>query len=132
MSKSGLANRLYRGEAGLNIIGKRKVWFGVVGAVLLIALVSFFARGFTAGIEFKGGTSFTVPASAGTLGHVQDVLGQELAKANPEAQAGAGQHLGGTSSAYEIRTTPLTADQLTQVTNAVAKDLGIEPGAIST
>ena len=132
MSKSGLANRLYRGEAGINIIGKRKVWFGVVGAVLLIAIVSFFARGFTAGIEFKGGTSFTIPASAVSLGHVQDVLGQELTKVNPEAQAGAGQHLGGGTPAYEIRTTPLTADQLTQVTNGVAHSLGIDAKSIST
>lgn len=132
MSKSGLANRLYRGEAGLNIIGKRKVWFGVVGAVLLIALVSFFARGFTAGIEFKGGTSFTIPASAGTLDHVEQVLGQELTKADPQGQTGAGQRLGGGAPAYEIRTTPLTADQLTQVTTAVAHDLDIDAGAIST
>jgi preprotein translocase subunit SecF len=125
MSKSGLANRLYRGEAGLNIIGKRKVWFGVVGVVLLIALASFFTRGFTAGIEFKGGTSFTIPANAGTLDKVEEVLGQQLTKADPEAQAGAGQHLGGDHPAYEIRTTPLTADQLTQVTNATAAELGI-------
>jgi preprotein translocase subunit SecF len=132
MSKSGLANRLYRGEAGLNIIGKRKVWFGVVGAVLLIALVSFFARGFTAGIEFKGGTSFTVPATAGSLDKVSQVLDQELAKVDPEAQAGAGTHLGGDHPAYEIRTTPMTADQLTQVTNGVAKELGIPADQIST
>jgi len=130
MSKSGLANRLYRGEAGLNIIGKRKVWFGVVGAVLLIALVSFFARGFTAGIEFKGGTSFSVPASAGTLAHVQDLLGQELTKVDPAAQSSAGQRLG--TTAYEIRTTPLTTQQVTEVTNAVAKDLGIASGTISS
>src|SRR5262245_45183634 len=130
MSKSGLANRLYRGEAGLNIIGKRKVWFAVVGVVVLIALISFFARGFTAGIDFKGGTSFTVPASAGTLDHVADVLGQELAKADPAAQADAPQRLGGDS--YEIRTTPLTAQQLTQVTAGLAKDLGIDAGSIST
>jgi preprotein translocase subunit SecF len=131
MSKSGLANRLYRGEAGLNIIGKRKVWFSVVGVVLLIALVSFFARGFTAGIEFKGGTSFTIPASAGTLDHVEQVLGQELGKADPQAKAAAGQRLGGATPSYEIQTTPLTADQVTQVTAGVAKDLGIDTGTIS-
>jgi preprotein translocase subunit SecF len=130
MSKSSLANRLYRGEAGLNIIGKRKIWFGVVGVVLLIALASFFTRGFTAGIEFKGGTSFTIPSSAGTLDHVQNVLGQDLTKVDPAAKAAAGQRLGNAS--YEIRTSPLSAEQLTTVTNTVAKDLGIDATAISS
>jgi preprotein translocase subunit SecF len=132
MSKSGLANRLYRGEAGINVIGKRKLWFGVVGAVVLIALVSFIWRGFHAGIEFKGGTSFTIPASAGTMDRVEEVLGQQLVKVDPEAQAGAGQRLGGATPAYEIRTTPLTADQLTQVTTGVAGELDIDAKSIST
>src|SRR3954467_8508211 len=126
MSRSGLATRLYRGEAGINIIGKRKVWFGVVGAVLLIALVSFFARGFTAGIEFKGGTSITVSATAGTLDQVHQAVSDELAKVAPDARAGAGQHLGGSKPSYEIRTTPLTADQLTKVINGLVSDLHLK------
>jgi preprotein translocase subunit SecF len=125
MSKSGLATRLYRGEAGINVIGKRKIWFGVVGVVLLIGLISFFTRGFTPGIEFKGGTSFTIPASAGTLDHVHDVLSQELAKAAPGVEADAGTRLGGNSPAYEIRTPPLAPNQATQVANGVAKDLDL-------
>ncbi len=27
MAKEGLASRLYRGDAGLNIIGRRRMWF---------------------------------------------------------------------------------------------------------
>ena len=63
MSKSGLANRLYRGEAGLNLIGKRKIWFGVAGALILVALLSFGINRFSLGIEFAGGNQFIVPAS---------------------------------------------------------------------
>ncbi|MCP2322419.1 preprotein translocase subunit SecF [Hamadaea flava] len=131
MSKSGLATRLYRGEAGLNIIGKRKVWFGVVGVVLLIALGSFFARGFTAGIEFKGGTEFTVPASAGTIEQVQDAVGAQIVKVDSEAAVGTSQHLGGSQPSYKIRTTPISSDQANQVKAAVAQQLGISSDVIS-
>ena len=31
MARSGLADRLYRGEANLNIVGRRKLWFAVAG-----------------------------------------------------------------------------------------------------
>ena len=34
MAKSGLADRLYRGEANLNIVGRRRVWF-IAAAVLV-------------------------------------------------------------------------------------------------
>ena len=37
---SGLATRLYRGEAGVDVVGKRKVWFTVAGVVLLIAIIT--------------------------------------------------------------------------------------------
>ena len=62
-----LASRLYRGEAGLDVVGLRRYSYLVVAAILVIALLSFMFRGFTLGIEFQGGRSFTVPASVGTL-----------------------------------------------------------------
>jgi preprotein translocase subunit SecF len=132
MSKTGLATRLYRGEAGLNIIGKRKIWFGVVGAIVLIALASFFLRGFTAGIEFKGGTEITVPASVGTLSEVQTAVGEQIAKIGPEAKVASGQHLGGSAPSYKIRTTPITNEQANQVRTALAQKYGISTDDISS
>jgi preprotein translocase subunit SecF len=132
MSKTGLATRLYRGEAGLDIIGKKKVWFAVAGTLLLIALISFFGRGFTAGIEFKGGNEFTIPAAAGSLSHVQDVLGTEIAKVDPTVKIAAGQKLGGGSPSYKIRTTPMDPDQTQQVQTAVAQRLSVDQGSIGT
>lgn len=132
MSKSGLANRLYRGEAGLNIVGRRKVWFGVVGAVFLIALISFFTFGFKAGIEFRGGTEITVPASVGTLEQAQTAVGEEIVKVDPEAEVVTSLRLGGGTPSYTIRTTPVTNEQANQVKTELMGKFGLSEDAIST
>jgi len=66
MSASGIAHRLYRGEAGVNIVGRRKIWFTVAGIAIIIAVASMLVRGFTLGIEFEGGNQYNVPAKVGT------------------------------------------------------------------
>ena len=74
MAKSGLADRLYRGEANLNIIGRRNRWFAIAAILVLLALGSFIVRGFHLGIEFSGGTQFIMPASVGTQADAQSAV----------------------------------------------------------
>ncbi|MEV0270104.1 protein translocase subunit SecF [Hamadaea sp. NPDC050747] len=132
MSKSGLATRLYRGEAGLNIIGKRKVWFGVVGAVFVLALISFFTLGFKSGIEFTGGTEFTVPAKVGTIESVQTAVGEQIVKVDPEAKVATSQHLGGGTPSYKIRTSALSNEQANEVRTALAQQYNVGVDEISS
>src|SRR5688572_5685868 len=61
---SGLASRLYRGDAGLQIVGRRKTWFAVAGVLVLIAIVSFVVKGFNLGIDFVGGDEFQIQAKS--------------------------------------------------------------------
>ena len=69
---SSLATRLYRGDAGIDIVGKRKIWFGVAGLLVLVAILGFALNGFKLGIEFEGGNQFRLPASNGaTIDTVQ-------------------------------------------------------------
>jgi len=54
-------NDLYTGERSFNIVGRRKLWYLIAGAMILIAVVGPFARGgFVFGIEFTGGSEFVV------------------------------------------------------------------------
>ncbi|TDW31440.1 protein translocase subunit SecF [Cryobacterium psychrophilum] len=54
-------NDLYTGERSLNIVGRRKLWYMIAAAMILIAVVGPFARGgFEFGIEFTGGSEFVV------------------------------------------------------------------------
>lgn len=61
MSKlSGLGGRLYRGETSVNFIGNRRRWYMVSAVFVLLSIGSLAVQGLQLGIEFKGGSSFTV------------------------------------------------------------------------
>ncbi|MDW3847336.1 MULTISPECIES: protein translocase subunit SecF [Micromonospora] len=132
MAKSGLAARLYRGEADLNIVGRRKLWFGVAGVLMLIAVLSFAISGFKLGIEFAGGNSFQVPASVGTLDRAEQVVDEVLADEAPGVEVVSAQKVGGTSGEfYEMRTGQLSAEQANAAKTAMAQEFGIQADQIS-
>ncbi|MEU4716170.1 protein translocase subunit SecF [Micromonospora purpureochromogenes] len=132
MAKSGLASRLYRGEAGLDIVGRRKLWFAVAGALVLIAVLSFAVRGFSLGIEFAGGNSFQVPASVGTLEQAEEKVGAALAAGGGDAEVVTAQKVGSTSGEYyELRTSQLSPEQATEVKAEMAREFGINADQIS-
>ncbi|MEU4779182.1 protein translocase subunit SecF [Micromonospora sp. NPDC023633] len=133
MAKSGLASRLYRGEAGLDIIGRRKLWFGVALALILLSLLSFGLRGFSLGIEFAGGNSFQIPASVGTLEQTEVKVQEALDTAGDEdAKVVTAQKVGGTGGDfYEVRTTQLDTEQANAVKDEIAEEFGIDAATIS-
>ncbi len=60
-------NELYTGERSYEFVGKRKIWFGVAGiAVLLSILIPLLGGGYNFGIEFRGGSQFTISQVAST------------------------------------------------------------------
>jgi preprotein translocase subunit SecF len=124
---SGLATRLYKGEAGINIIGRRTVWFSVAGAVLLIAVLSFGLRGFTLGIEFKGGTEFSVPTSVGSISRVQDTVSAAGAQVDSTQQVGRG-----SGAIYQVRTEALSATDANRIKNQLADEFDVSAQEIST
>jgi preprotein translocase subunit SecF len=66
-----IAGRLYRGEAGLDVVGKRKPIYIVAGAIVAVAIMTFIWRPFNLGIEFEGGNEFSVPASVDSMAGVR-------------------------------------------------------------
>lgn len=132
MAQNGLASRLYNGEAGLNVVGRRKLWFSVAGILILIAILSFSIRGFSLGIEFAGGNSFQVPASVGTLNQAEEQVNAALAAEGGGTKVVTAQKVGGTGGdTYELRTGQLSAEQATAVKADIAQRFGINPDQIS-
>jgi preprotein translocase subunit SecF len=130
---SGLATRLYKGEAGLNVIGRRRVWFGVAAAVALIAIVSMAVLNFSLGIEFKGGNEFQVPARVGTMQQVEDEVSQSLGQIQSQepARVVSAQQAGGGNGTYLIRTSPLDQEDSAAVKANLADTFGIGQDQIS-
>ena len=74
MSRIGqIGGRLYRGEVSYDFVGRKRRWYTISGAILLISIVALFVHGLDFSVDFKGGAVFQFPASASqTVTQVQD------------------------------------------------------------
>jgi preprotein translocase subunit SecF len=70
--------RLYTGTGAFEVIGKRKLWYGISGAIMLIAVLAIVVRGFTFGIDFEGGTKVAMPRGDVDTVQVEEVFQQTL------------------------------------------------------
>ena len=59
-------SRLYTGTGAFEVVGRRRLWYAVSGVIVAIAILSILLRGFTFGIDFKGGTTVSLPAAGAT------------------------------------------------------------------
>jgi preprotein translocase subunit SecF len=107
--------RLYTGTGAFEVIGRRKLWFGVSGLILLIAIGSIVLRGFTFGIDFEGGTKVSMPVSGATSQQVEDVFHNTLGK-DPESVVIVG---AGESATVQIRSETLNNDDTAKLRQAL-------------
>jgi len=59
-----LSGKISRGEKVFKILDKKKLWFLVSGALVSTSIFSFLFIGLNLGIEFKGGSAYTVPITS--------------------------------------------------------------------
>ena len=111
----GFFVRLYTGTGAFDVVGKRKLWFGISGLIVLIALASILLRGFTFGIDFEGGTKVSFPRGDATTQQVEDVFSQTLGKA-PESVVVVGN---GATATVQIRAETLSNPDTEKLRNAL-------------
>jgi len=59
----GPLQRLYRGETRFDFVGRKRLWFSLSTVIIVAGIISIILRGgLNLGIEFKGGTEWTVKA----------------------------------------------------------------------
>jgi preprotein translocase subunit SecF len=122
-ARTSLAHRLYNGEAGLDVVGRRKFWYRVTAVVMLLCIGSMVFRGFNFGIDFAGGNSIRVPASSSQLADIR------TAAEDAGAQVASAQVVGGNS--VLLRTSALDNDTENAVVAAVADAAGVDPSEVS-
>ncbi|GAT09703.1 preprotein translocase subunit SecF [Mycolicibacterium novocastrense] len=117
--RHGFFVRLYTGTGAFEVIGKRKLWYAVSGAIVLVCLASMLLRGFTFGIDFEGGTKVSMPTAteSGTVTtqQVEDVFSQTLGK-SPESVVVVGS---GGSATVQIRSETLTNEETEELRTAL-------------
>ena len=82
---SRLGNDLYSGDRSVDFVGRRWVWYSISGVFLVAAILGLTLQGLNLGIEFKGGTQYTVsmPSSQVTQSNV-DKIRNAVAKSGIE------------------------------------------------
>jgi preprotein translocase subunit SecF len=74
----GIAGRLYRGDVSVNFVRRQRLWYTISGIILLISVLAVVFKGLNFSQEFKGGSSFTFPASSSTT---QDAISRVVTNA---------------------------------------------------
>jgi preprotein translocase subunit SecF len=125
-----IATRLYRGDISYDFIGRRRVWYAASGLLVLISLVSMFARGLHPSIDFKGGNVFEFPKSGHSLQDARDVFASQ-GVATELAQTTRG--LSKSQFRVETKTLPQSSgnDKVGQVVTAIADRFGISPDDVN-
>ena len=117
LPRHGFFTRLYTGTGAFNVIGRRRVWFTISGIIVVIAIASIAIRGFTFGVDFKGGTTMSFPRGDATVEQVTDVYHQALGH-DPESVVMVGN---GSSATVQIRSETLSNDQSAKLRDALFK-----------
>src|SRR3984957_2208805 len=107
--------RLYAGTGAFDIIGKRRLWFAISGAIIVIAIASIAIRGFTLGIDFQGGTKLSFPRGSATVQQVDAVFHKALGH-DPQQVVVVGN---GASATVQIRSEALSNDQTAKLKDAL-------------
>jgi preprotein translocase subunit SecF len=107
--------RLYTGTGAFEVVGRRKLWYAVSGLIVAIAVASIVLRGFTFGIDFKGGTKVSFPRGDVQVSQAEDVFHQTLG-VDPESVVIVGN---GASATVQIRSETLTNDQTAKLRTAL-------------
>ncbi|HEU4361616.1 MAG TPA: protein translocase subunit SecF [Mycobacterium sp.] len=108
-------SRLYTGTGAFEVIGHRRMWYAISGAMVAIAIASILIRGFTFGIDFAGGTKVSFPRGDANVTQVEQVFHQAIGT-DPESVVIVGS---GSSATVQIRSETLTGEQTMHLKNAL-------------
>ncbi|MCC9305675.1 protein translocase subunit SecF [Kitasatospora sp. RB6PN24] len=84
---STLGHRLYQGEVSFDFVGRRKLWYSISGIIALVAIVGLSTVGLHLGIEFKGGSVYTVSKPGLTVSQAQDDINKIVGDSTSQVQS---------------------------------------------
>jgi preprotein translocase subunit SecF len=120
MSRIGqVGSRLYRGEVSVNFVGRKRTWYSISGAILLISVVALLVRGLDFSVDFKGGAVFQFSAPSASVTQVQNtVSGDGVSGAVVQELTGS---LG---KSWQVQTPTLSNSETNTVENTLQNKLG--------
>jgi preprotein translocase subunit SecF len=70
---STFGQHLYSGKVSFDFVGRRKLWYTISAAIVVLCALAFVLRGFNMGIEFRGGVEFTAQIQKADASAVDDM-----------------------------------------------------------
>jgi preprotein translocase subunit SecF len=121
--KTSLRHRLYHGETAFDFMGRKRVWFAASAIVIGIGVLSLVTQGLNLGIDFKGGTSWTVKAKQVSVSNMRDAL-RPLGLGEATIQTAG-------SDTVRVEFKHQTTSKQDEITAAIAKAGHTTPGQVS-
>jgi preprotein translocase subunit SecF len=113
-------NDLYTGARSFNIVGNRRIWFSIAGVLVLIAILVPIFKGFNFGVDFLGGSKFTISDVGANPS--QAIANKAVGTIDP-GEIPKFQVAGGTS--VQVTTKQLTTLQTENLADALAKGYNV-------
>ena len=117
--------RLYTGEKSFNFIGNRKRWYAISLVLVALSIGTLLTQGLKLGIEFQGGSSYTVTKVTATIEQARTAV--ESAGVTSEVIV---QAVG--TDKIRVQTGSLTVAQSNAVQDALATKFGVKVESIDT
>lgn len=118
MSFRSWGNHLYTGQKTYNIVERRKLWFTVAAVMMIVSIAILLVRGLNPGIEFSGGSQFTVSNAVTTEEQpAHDVIAEVGGEPPRVSTVG--------DSTVRVQTGALTDAETRQVRDGLAEEYGV-------
>ncbi len=124
-------NDLYTGARSVNFVGKRRIWYAIAIALMVISVaIPLLGGGFNFGIEFRGGSQFQVsqastnaqePQTEPAIAAVQGVVPDEVARVTTVGSDG-----------VRVQTNQLSDDETREVATALADAYDVPPEDVAS
>jgi preprotein translocase subunit SecF len=114
----GIGSKLYRGEVSVDFVGRKRLWYAMSAAILLVSVVALLVRGLNFSVDFQGGAVFQFSASSSVTQVQNTVAGVGVDGAVVRELKGP---LGDT---WDVQTRTLSNAETNKVQDALESKLG--------
>jgi preprotein translocase subunit SecF len=124
-----IAGKLYRGEVSFDFVSRQKLWYTISGIILVISIFAVIFRGLDFSVEFKGGSLFTVPASAAVTQTSLSQVVENNGGTNPTITEI--KPFNGKPPSWQVQTSQLSTNQSLKIQAAIAQRFDIQSNNVS-
>ena len=128
MSKSSIGNDLYTGRRSFPFIAKRKYWFAVSIVLIAVSVVTLVVKGLNLGIEFTGGSQFTISQTKTTDQNAAVDIMRTYAKDNGARVV----QVGDSTLRIQTSETKLSDQRVKTVRSELAKAYHVSPSNVAS